>query len=99
MAPTAGASTAVVAGAVVGVPEAGGLGVASAALPWGAAAGAGTGGCATGGALLLMAGGESSQAQTKEVLIGVVLLVGLRMGLGPFITPDEPFVLMTGMNG
>ncbi|MDP3632743.1 sulfite exporter TauE/SafE family protein, partial [Phenylobacterium sp.] len=35
--------------------------------------------------------------ELRALLALIVLLVGLRMGLGLFFTPDEPFVLMTGM--
>ena len=38
-------------------------------------------------------------ADTGAILALIVLLVGLRMGLGLFITPDEPFVLMSVMGG
>jgi uncharacterized membrane protein YfcA len=62
-------------------------------------------------AVLLLAGGivgaqygarASTRFRAEElraVLALIVLLVGLRMGMGLFITPDEPFVLMTGMHG
>jgi uncharacterized membrane protein YfcA len=58
---------------------------------------------------LLLAGGvvgaqlgarASSRFRAEElraVLALIVLLVGLRMGLGLVLTPDEPFVLMAGM--
>lgn len=37
------------------------------------------------------------RAEELRALLGlIVLLVGLRMGLGLFIAPDDPFVLMTG---
>lgn len=37
------------------------------------------------------------RAEELRALLGlIVLLVGLRMGLGLFITPEDPFVLMTG---
>ena len=60
---------------------------------------------------LLLAGGivgaqfgarASSRFRAEElraILALIVLLVGLRMGLGLFLTPDEPFVLMSGMGG
>ena len=60
-------------------------------------------------ATLLLAGGvlgaqlgarASSRFRAEElraVLALIVLLVGLRMGLGLFLTPDEPFILMSGM--
>lgn len=35
--------------------------------------------------------------ELRAVLAVIVLLVGLRMGLGLFIAPEEPFVLMAGM--
>ncbi len=35
--------------------------------------------------------------ELRALLALIVLLVGLRMGLGLFFTPEEPFVLMTGM--
>ena len=35
--------------------------------------------------------------ELRAVLALIVLAVGLRMGLGLFLTPDEPFVLLTGM--
>lgn len=35
--------------------------------------------------------------ELRALLALIVLLVGLRMGLGLFIRPDEPFVLMSGM--
>ena len=62
-------------------------------------------------ATLLLAGGvlgaqfgarASSRFRAEElraVLAFIVLLVGLRMGLGLFVRPDEPFVLMSGMGG
>jgi uncharacterized membrane protein YfcA len=62
-------------------------------------------------ATLLLAGGvlgaqfgarASSRFRAEElraVLALIVLVVGLRMGLGLFVTPDEPFVLMAGMSG
>ncbi|WP_309093084.1 sulfite exporter TauE/SafE family protein [Phenylobacterium sp.] len=62
-------------------------------------------------AVLLLAGGivgaqygarASTRFRAEElraVLALIVLLVGLRMGLGLFVTPDEPFVLMTGVHG
>ena len=62
-------------------------------------------------AALLLAGGvlgaqfgarASTRFRAEElraVLALIVLLVGLRMGLGLFVTPDEPFVLMSGMGG
>jgi uncharacterized membrane protein YfcA len=57
---------------------------------------------------LLLAGGvlgaqfgarASSRFRAEELraLLGlIVLLVGLRMGLGLFVTPAEPFVLISG---
>ena len=60
-------------------------------------------------ATLLLAGGvlgaqfgarASSRFRAEElraILAFIVLLVGLRMGLGLFFAPDEPFVLMSGM--
>jgi uncharacterized membrane protein YfcA len=62
-------------------------------------------------ATLLLAGGvlgaqfgarASSRFRAEElraVLAFIVLLVGLRMGLGLFVRPDEPFVLMSGLGG
>jgi uncharacterized membrane protein YfcA len=62
-------------------------------------------------ATLLLAGGvlgaqfgarASSRFRAEElraVLALIVLVVGLRMGLGLFVRPDEPFVLMSGMGG
>lgn len=62
-------------------------------------------------ALLLIAGGivgaqygarASSRFRAEElraVLAVIVLVVGLRMGLGLFFAPDEPFVLLSGMGG
>ena len=62
-------------------------------------------------ATLLLAGGvmgaqlgarASSRFRAEElraVLALIVLLVGLRMGLGLFVRPEEPFVLMQGMGG
>ena len=62
-------------------------------------------------ATLLLAGGvlgaqfgakASSRFRAEElraVLALIVLLVGLRMGLGLFVRPDEPFVLMSGLGG
>lgn len=62
-------------------------------------------------AVLLLVGGvlgaqfgarASSRFRAEElraVLALIVLLVGLRMGLGLFVRPDEPFVLMSGMGG
>nr|QQZ50999.1 sulfite exporter TauE/SafE family protein [Phenylobacterium glaciei] len=35
--------------------------------------------------------------ELRAVLALIVLAVGLRMGLGLFFTPDEPFILMSGM--
>ena len=35
--------------------------------------------------------------ELRAILALIVLAVGLRMGLGLFLTPDEPFVLMAGM--
>lgn len=37
--------------------------------------------------------------ELRAILAFIVLLVGLRMGLGLFLTPEEPFVLMSGMTG
>lgn len=37
--------------------------------------------------------------ELRAILALIVLLVGLRMGLGLFLTPAEPFVLMSGMAG
>jgi uncharacterized membrane protein YfcA len=37
--------------------------------------------------------------ELRALLALIVLAVGLRMGLGLFIRPDEPFVLMQGMAG
>ncbi len=37
--------------------------------------------------------------ELRAVLAFIVLLVGLRMGLGLFVRPEEPFVLMQGMGG
>jgi uncharacterized protein len=37
--------------------------------------------------------------ELRAILALIVLLVGLRMGLGLFLTPAEPFVLMSGMTG
>jgi len=34
--------------------------------------------------------------ELRALLALIVLLVGLRMGLGLFITPDDPFILMSG---
>ena len=62
-------------------------------------------------AILLLVGGvlgaqfgarASSRFRAEElraILAFIVLLVGLRMGLGLFLTPEEPFVLMSGMAG
>jgi uncharacterized membrane protein YfcA len=62
-------------------------------------------------ALLLLVGGvlgaqigarASSRFRAEElraILALIVLLVGLRMGLGLFVRPDEAFVLMSGMGG
>jgi len=37
------------------------------------------------------------RAEELRVLLGlIVFLVGLRMGFGLFVTPQEPFVLMSG---
>ena len=41
--------------------------------------------------------GRFRAEELRALLALIVLLVGLRMGLGLFFTPDEPFVLMTGM--
>ena len=35
--------------------------------------------------------------ELRALLALIVLAVGLRMGLGLFLTPDDPFVLMSGM--
>ena len=46
--------------------------------------------------------GASSRFRAEElrtVLAIIVLAVGLRMGLGLFFEPEEPFVLMSGMGG
>ncbi|ODT85977.1 sulfite exporter TauE/SafE family protein [Phenylobacterium sp. SCN 70-31] len=37
--------------------------------------------------------------ELRAILALIVLVVGLRMGLGLFLTPEEPFVLMAGANG
>ncbi len=38
------------------------------------------------------------RAEELRALLGlIVLLVGLQMGLGLFVTPDEPFVMMSGI--
>jgi uncharacterized membrane protein YfcA len=37
--------------------------------------------------------------ELRAILALIVLLVGLRMGLGLFVRPDEPFVLMQGLGG
>jgi len=37
--------------------------------------------------------------ELRAVLAFIVLLVGLRMGLGLFVRPEEPFVLMQGLGG
>jgi len=37
--------------------------------------------------------------ELRAILAIIVLLVGLRMGLGLFVAPDEPFVLMQGAGG
>ena len=37
--------------------------------------------------------------ELRAILAFIVLLVGLRMGLGLFLTPEEPFVLMSGILG
>ncbi len=62
-------------------------------------------------ALLLLVGGvvgaqlgarASSRFRAEElraILALIVLAVGLRMGLGLFFAPDEPFVLMSGLGG
>jgi uncharacterized membrane protein YfcA len=62
-------------------------------------------------ALLLITGGivgaqfgarASSRFRAEElraILALIVLVVGLRMGLGLFFAPDEPFVLLSGMGG
>ncbi|HEY3696599.1 sulfite exporter TauE/SafE family protein [Phenylobacterium sp.] len=53
-----------------------------------------------GGVLGAQVGAKASsrfRAEELRALLGlIVLLVGLRMGLGLFIVPDEPFVLMPG---
>ncbi len=36
--------------------------------------------------------------ELRALLALLVLVVGLRMGIGLFVTPDDPFVLMTGGN-
>jgi uncharacterized membrane protein YfcA len=62
-------------------------------------------------ALLLIAGGivgaqygarASSRFRAEElraILALIVLVVGLRMGLGLFFAPEEPFVLLSGASG
>jgi uncharacterized membrane protein YfcA len=62
-------------------------------------------------AILLLAGGvlgaqfgarASARFRAEElraVLALIVLVVGLRMGLGLFVRPEEPFVLMSGLGG
>ena len=54
----------------------------------------------TGGVLGAQFGAKISsrfRAEELRVLLGlIVFLVGLRMGFGLFVTPQEPFVLMTG---
>ena len=37
--------------------------------------------------------------ELRAILALIVLLIGLRMGLDLFLTPEEPFVLMSGMVG
>jgi uncharacterized membrane protein YfcA len=37
--------------------------------------------------------------ELRAILALIVLVVGLRMGLGLFVQPDEPFVLMSGIGG
>jgi len=37
--------------------------------------------------------------ELRAILALIVLAVGLRMGLGLFFAPDEPFVLLSGMGG
>jgi uncharacterized membrane protein YfcA len=53
-----------------------------------------------GGVLGAQAGARASsrfRAEELRALLGlIVLLVGLRMGLGLFVTPTEPFLLMSG---
>jgi len=53
-----------------------------------------------GGVVGAQAGARASarfRAEELRALLGViVLLVGLRMGLGLFVTPDDPFVLVGG---
>jgi uncharacterized membrane protein YfcA len=53
-----------------------------------------------GGVLGAQVGAKASsrfRAEELRAVLGlIVLLVGLRMGLGLFVTPDEPFILMTG---
>jgi len=34
--------------------------------------------------------------ELRALLAIIVLIVGLRMGFGLFVTPDEPFVMMAG---
>ena len=43
--------------------------------------------------------GRFRAEELRAVLALIVLLVGLRMGLGLFVNPDEPFVLMSGAGG
>jgi len=53
-----------------------------------------------GGVLGAQLGAKASarfRAEELRALLGlIVLLVGLRMGLGLFVTPDEPFIMMSG---
>jgi hypothetical protein len=37
--------------------------------------------------------------ELRAVLAVIVLFVGLRMGLGLFLAPDEPFLMLTGAGG
>jgi uncharacterized membrane protein YfcA len=37
--------------------------------------------------------------ELRAILAVIVLVVGLRMGLGLFFAPDEPFLLLSGMGG
>lgn len=45
------------------------------------------------------ASGRFRAEELRALLAILVLAVGLRMGLGLFLTPDEPFVLMSGAVG
>lgn len=53
-----------------------------------------------GGVVGAQAGAKASARfraeELRALLALIVLLVGLRMGLGLFVTPEDPFVLMTG---